>query len=329
MENSNSRPLVVVWRVTELCNLGCRFCGYSRHLRWPRQAAHPEQVLAFGALLRDYQAESGRDVLVSWLGGEPLLWPPLMELSHTFKQEFKLHLGVTTNGTRLDSARIRERIVNDYDQITISLDGVEDWHDSYRDAPGLYARLGATIRKLRQARADTGHGPLIRVSTILTRENLAGFEALCRDCAAWGVEELTFNPLGGQSRPDFYAGHCLLPEHISWFVQELPRLREQMAQMGLKICGGQDYSNRIVSSIRGIPVPVADCKPGVQFLFIDERGLVGPCSFTLHRYGYPLAGFKSVQDLVRLPARLAERKRSEMLTPCRDCLSTQVFGKFA
>jgi 2-iminoacetate synthase ThiH len=30
---------LVVWRITEACNLGCHFCAYSRHVRLPRGCA--------------------------------------------------------------------------------------------------------------------------------------------------------------------------------------------------------------------------------------------------------------------------------------------------
>ena len=72
-----SAPLVVVWRVTEACDLGCWFCEYSRQRGGPRRSVPANQAVAFGNSLGEYAAASGRDVLVSWLGGEPLLWPPL------------------------------------------------------------------------------------------------------------------------------------------------------------------------------------------------------------------------------------------------------------
>lgn len=77
--------LLVLWRVFEHCNLACQFCGYSKSLHRPRAVAEPERVLAFGKVLGDYARLSGRRVSVSWLGGEPLLWPDLHALSSTLR----------------------------------------------------------------------------------------------------------------------------------------------------------------------------------------------------------------------------------------------------
>ncbi len=325
----NANILVIVWRISEYCNLGCRFCEYSRYIRRPRVTADPDQVIAFGALLGKYSAEYKREVLVSWLGGEPLIWPPFMDIARLFKRQFNVQIGVTTNGTLLDSAAMRQRITEDFDQITISVDGIGAFHDGCRDAVGLYDQLRASIISLRALKNKMGHGPLIRVNSILMRTNIHAFEQLCYALAEWGVEELTFNALGGDARDEFFQRNRLLPEHIEWLRQELPHVREQMSRLGLKVCGSQTYLERIASSAQAISIPVVDCQPGLSFLFVDERGFIGPCSFTARDYGCALEEMKHPRDLHQLPLRLAARRRKELLAPCFDCLSTHVFRKFA
>ena len=46
--------LIIVWRITEICDLACPFCAYGRHFK-NRQyaAANPGDVLRFGALADD------------------------------------------------------------------------------------------------------------------------------------------------------------------------------------------------------------------------------------------------------------------------------------
>ena len=190
--------LIIVWRVTESCDLGCSFCAYSRYLRRPRGHADPEQVLAFGVLLGQYAAKYSRDILVSWLGGEPLHWPPLFNISHTFKHKFNLRISATTNGTALNSDKVRHATVEDFTELTLSLDGLETMHDQLRAAPGLFEQLHANTAALCELKARFGHGPRLRVNTILMRDNIHAFADLCHTLADWGIEELTFNALGGR-----------------------------------------------------------------------------------------------------------------------------------
>ena len=321
--------LVIVWRVTEACDLGCGFCAYDRHLRRSRSHADPEQVLAFGALLSQYAAQHPRDVLVSWLGGEPLRWPPLFNLSHAFKHDYHLRVSATTNGTALNSPIVRQKVAEDFDELTISIDGLGVAHDSLRDAPGLFAQLRAGIAALRELKARRNSGPRLRVNTILLRDNIHAFADLCHILADWGIEELTFNALGGRDRPEFYPDHGLLPEQLTEFRAALPAVRATLALRGLNLLGSDAYLDRLSASTLNSQFPITDCHPGQQFLFIDEHGFLSPCSYTTHGYGIHLSELRSPEDLHRLPALFAQRQSRQRLAPCYDCPSTQVFGKFS
>jgi hypothetical protein len=152
---------------------------------------------------------------------------------------------------------------------------------------------------------------------------------LCREVAAWGVCELTFNQLGGNDRPEFYLQHRMSPEQVEIFVSELPGVRARLAELGLRIHGSERYLQRIASTVRGERISLDDCQPGAWFLFIDEHGLVAPCSFTAPSYGVPLADITGVEMLERLPPLFAERRGHHRAAPCEDCHSTQAFDKFA
>lgn len=320
--------LVVLWRVYEHCNLACAFCGYSRELRRPRTVAKVDRILAFGRLLADHQRACGRRVLVSWLGGEPLLWDELPRLSHIFHEDFKIGLSVTTNGLPVESQRVRRALIDDYNEVTISVDGVGAFHDVCRKSPGLYDRLARSVAMLRGQVDRAGSRLLLKVNTILMRGNIADFESLCRAVAGWGVRELTFNQLGGNDRPEFYPANRLLPEQVNQFVEDLPGIRGRMSRWGLTIRGGARYLDRIAHTARGAPMPVDDCQPGTQFLFIDEQGLIAPCSFTTSRYGVSLDDVIGSGDLSQLPGLFALRRRGSLASACHDCPSTQVFQKF-
>ena len=314
--------LVVVWRINEACNLACGFCGYSREVVRPRASASAEQVRALGAEQAAYGRAQGRAVLVSWLGGEPFLWRPLLGISRDFKRELGLQVAVTTNGIALRSARVRRALCADFAQLTVSVDGLGAFHDAVRGRAGLFDELRANVMALSELKARMRTGPLMRVNTILMRDNVEQFEALCVALAGWGVEEVTFNALGGRDRPDFFARHRLLPAHAAWLREELPAIRARMARLGLSVCGSEGYSARIVQAIEGVPAPVADCEAGQRYLFVDERGRVAPCSFTLEEYG------QATEDIHALPGMFAARRREKRAAACANCVSTNVFGKF-
>src|SRR5689334_17196770 len=101
MSRTSAGRLVIVWRITERCNLGCRFCAYDMNLRRSRNASRPEEVLRLGQLIQAHALAEGREVLVSWLGGEPFLWPELARVTEHFRGALGFQVGLTTNGLKL------------------------------------------------------------------------------------------------------------------------------------------------------------------------------------------------------------------------------------
>ena len=321
--------MIVVWRVTEHCNLACRFCAYDRGLRRSRRNAEERDVLAFGSALAGYQRVSGDAVLVSWLGGEPLLWKPLPRLTRTFVRDLGLRVSATTNGTALASAEVRAHVLEYYDQLTISVDGFSETHDRVRGWRGGFNLLRGIVPLLARHRTER-RTPLLRANIVLMHDNVGEFASLCLELASWGIDEITFNQLGGNDRPEFWAEHRLRPADVEVLGDAMLSLRDRLAAQGVRLSGGERYLERIRSSAAGRRLPVRDCGPGERFLFVSERGIVAPCSFTSDEIGVPITELSGADELLALPARFAaarDRRRSA-LTVCGDCPSTQVFAKF-
>jgi MoaA/NifB/PqqE/SkfB family radical SAM enzyme len=320
--------LVVVWRVTTRCNLACGFCAYDRTLQFARRDADEATAGLLGHAFTRTRAGSGQDVHVSFLGGEPFSWEPLPRVARHYTK-LGLSLGVTTNGVTLSRAATRELLLECFDEVTLSIDGLGAMHDNLRAWPDGFARLTAGLTALRRDKALRGRGPLIRVNTVLMRENIEQFPDLCRALAGLGVQQLSFNRLGGRDRPDFFAAHRLTPEQLGRLAAELPALRRELATQGLSLLGAPGYLERLASLERGQAVAIGDCEPGRRFLFVDEHGRLAPCSFTLDEYGEPAADVAaSAGDVLQLPRRFLARQHAARATACDDCASTHVFEKF-
>jgi MoaA/NifB/PqqE/SkfB family radical SAM enzyme len=321
--------MIVVWRITQRCNLCCPFCAYDRRGSWPRRDADLESIERFGVVLGEYQRLTGDRVLVSWIGGEPFLFPRLAELTILFTRQLGLRVSATTNGTTLVSAGVRDHVIAHYSELTVSVDGIGEIHDKLRFWPCGYATLRRSVRQLAEAKRSAGRGPRLRANVILMRQTVAEFEPLCFELADWGIEEITFNQLGGRDRPEFFPRHRLLPDDAACLQNQVPQLRERLTRLGVRLKGGDAYLRRIQASSRDETIPVADCRPGEQFLFVNELGDAAPCSFTSSGYGVSLAELDNVQALLDLPIRFARARHERRLAPCEDCQSTQVFEKFA
>src|SRR5262245_43232497 len=167
--------MIVVWRVTQRCNLSCPFCSYDRRLSRPRRDSDPDLIRRFGRVLAEHQQTAGKSVLVSWIGGEPLLWPPLADLTAFFTNQLGLRVSTTTNGTTLGSAAVREHLLEHYSELTVSVDGVGIVHDELRGWPGGYCVLRDSVTKIWEGKRRMGRGPLLRANVVLMRQTISDF----------------------------------------------------------------------------------------------------------------------------------------------------------
>lgn len=317
--------LVLVWRVTERCDTACPFCAYDASLRLERGDVDAAEVLRFGSLVAGWAQARGRSTLISFLGGEPLLWPPLAEVAEALRARGAA-LAVTTNGRALAVPRWRRLAGALLDEVTVSMDGPPEVHDALRGRPGAGAALLGALSALRAARGS-GTRPRLRVNTVLMRDNVARFAELVKLVAAAGADELTFNALGGRDRPEFYPAHALQPSDVGALAAALADLRADAAADGLTVSGAPGYLTRLLAWTTAQALPIADCGPGQQLWFIEADGRLAPCSFTLEA-GVPIDALRTGSDLDALPARLADRRAACRPAACGDCPSTQQHGKW-
>jgi MoaA/NifB/PqqE/SkfB family radical SAM enzyme len=319
--------MIVVWRVTDRCNLSCSFCAFDKRLAFPRTQTDPAEVMRFAKLLADYQSRTGDKVLLSWLGGEPLLWEPLERLTHDARA-LGLQVSATTNGTTLGSRHIRRHLCESYKELTISIDGFAALHDPMRGWNGGFDKLRCWIPVLANEIRMLASPLKLRANVVLMRQNIGDFPALCLELAHWGIKEITFNQLGGRDRPEFYPTHRLRISDVDALAAQLPGIRGQLKDFGTSLIGGSNYLKRIYASAEDRPNPVNDCDPCADFLFIDEKGMISPCSFTSRDYGVDVRTITTSSELAALSGRFRLMQRMNRSVQCNDCLSTQVCDKF-
>lgn len=167
LQFSKDKKPIVVWNVTQRCNLRCKHCyaagepDVSKELTTAEGMAAIDGFAAFGC------------PVVLFSGGEPFVRPDVLELAAHARAR-GLRVVFSTNGT-LITPEIAQRIkALGVSYVGISIDGVEATHDAFRGVPGAYARSLAAIRACRDAGVKVG----LRVT--LTRANAQEIPAIFR-----------------------------------------------------------------------------------------------------------------------------------------------------
>ncbi|MDI6825637.1 MAG: radical SAM protein [Candidatus Aenigmarchaeota archaeon] len=136
---TTAAPFLVVWQLTNACNLRCKHCYASAD----NKAKADELTTEEAKKLIDELAYCGV-VAIAFSGGEPLIRKDFFEIAEYAKKK-DFYLSVATNGI-LITARIAKKLKSCVDYVEVSLDGLKETHEKFRGIPGIFDK---TIRGIK------------------------------------------------------------------------------------------------------------------------------------------------------------------------------------
>ncbi|WP_226022628.1 TIGR04053 family radical SAM/SPASM domain-containing protein [Halomicrobium salinisoli] len=144
--DTSERPFVLIWEVTQACELACEHCRADA-----QPARHPDELsTAEGKALLDRAADFGDGQLVVLSGGDPMKRPDLVELVD-HGTDAGLSMTLTPSGTDgLTGDAIDDLADAGLRRMALSLDGsTAERHDAFRGEDGSFE---ATLRAAEQAK---------------------------------------------------------------------------------------------------------------------------------------------------------------------------------
>ncbi|MGA8833069.1 MAG: 12,18-didecarboxysiroheme deacetylase [Desulfomonilaceae bacterium] len=150
LQFSKDKKPVVVWNVTQRCNLKCVHCySHSEDKKYSNELSTDE-----GVQLLDDLAGFGSPVVL-FSGGEPLIRPDLLKLiQHATVSGVRAVL--STNGTLIDETMATKLKDIGLSYVGISLDGLQKVHDSFRGVDGTFERVLRAINNCKAAGLKVG-----------------------------------------------------------------------------------------------------------------------------------------------------------------------------
>jgi heme d1 biosynthesis radical SAM protein NirJ len=186
---------VVIWNLIRRCNLTCKHCySISADTDFPGELS-TEQVFA---VMDDLKAFHVPVLILS--GGEPLLRPDIFSIAKRAKRE-GFYVGLSSNGTLIDSHNIERIAECDFNYVGISLDGIGATHDKFR------RQEGAFDASLRGIRLCSDLGLKVGVRFTMTQDNAHDLPALLKLVEDEGIDRFYFSHLnyagrGNKNRKD-------------------------------------------------------------------------------------------------------------------------------
>jgi MoaA/NifB/PqqE/SkfB family radical SAM enzyme len=276
-------PGVCQFAITNACNARCHFCSF------PQVPAAERVMPDVGRLFRGLAAlkEAGISYIIL-TGGEPLLYPELMEVLAR-AQQLKIKTILCTNGSLLSPRRIQELQEVDLDTLIISMDAASGAsHDEHRGLPGLTAHIQDLVPVMKQA----GLQPVASVTLSRLVDDLG---AMIRFLEKLGFRRVTFSYPINRLHSSYlgFANHYSVdftPEELNrWFTQ----IKELKASSPLTILNPSLALSELQRQVEGRPGRFP-CLAGYKYFFVDWHLQVYRCHYLDQNLG-PL------EEVHRLP----------------------------
>jgi len=141
---------VVIWNLIRRCNLCCKHCySISADTDFPGELS-TEQVFKVMDDLREFQVPA---LILS--GGEPLLRKDIHQIARRAR-ELGFYIGLSTNGTLIDTDCIDDIAQSHFDYVGISIDGIGKTHDEFRRMDGAFDKSMAAVKLCRERDIKVG-----------------------------------------------------------------------------------------------------------------------------------------------------------------------------
>ncbi len=151
-----SSPVIVSWEITKACNLKCSHCA---SLVSEGKELDTDETLD----LIDRMHKCGVFIL-SFSGGEPFLRPDFFIILERARER-GMETGITTNGTLLDENTVRRLASLTPFNVHISIDGIGDVHDSFRNRAGVFESSVRSLQLFRKYKIPCG------ITSSMTKRN--------------------------------------------------------------------------------------------------------------------------------------------------------------
>jgi AdoMet-dependent heme synthase len=291
MLDFSQSPLLVIWEVTQACDLACVHCRASampaRHqdeLSTEEGYRLLDQVKAFG------EAKGFGSPLFVFTGGDPLKRPDLFDLIR-----YSVKLGLRTNVTPSSTPLLTTEAIDEFKRcgvarMAVSVDGADaETHDAFRQVPGSFDRCMMALRHAQKIGLET------QFQTTVTRRNMHQLDRVAEIVSEVGSKmwslfflivtgrALAGDDLTADEYEQVFASMYEISKRVPFDIKTteamhyrryiIQRKKAERAAAGQEDApGGSENANRMAFRTAGV-------SDGRGFVFVSHRGEVFPSGF--------------------------------------------------
>lgn len=312
-------PQTMIFKVTENCNMACRYC-YVGEFKNKHKISAENARLIIGKWVEFEGKEKPLHIIFH--GGEPMLagldfYKQVIPFVEDLNQKgYKIKLGMQSNGTLFTDESLNYLLTHKVG-IGLSLDGDEVLHDKTRvlkSGKSSYDSIVATIEKIKQINGRVG------VIMVITKYTISRLKETYEHFKGLGITSVKFHELMADTAPDLIVSEDELNDRLidlfHYWMEDPAKIKpvEPFSEIIEGVLCGQNSS--CCSS--------ATCQK--DFLGVDSEGFVLPCNrFSGEEWHYGNVFQESFDTIANCGLRQKLLDKSKFLDlACQSCQFIQI-----
>jgi len=269
--NYTSAPIYMTIGITSNCNYSCKHCGNNSKTK-KETDLQPDEIYNLIDQMIDMNI-----LKLNFTGGEPTTDPNLLDYINYAKRKIP-RITLTTNGSLITSKKAKQLKRAGLDMAKISLDGLSDFHNQFRNSEKAYEKAINAIKNLQQ------NGIEVRVQSTLTKNNKKDLLQLMEILSELNISHQTIVPVCPIGRAD--RSMMLEPKEYKEFVKEIYSKVKELNEKGTKthfqirpIFGAKElFNDNLKTTFETLSIKYS-CEALKNTMEIKPNGEVVPCSF--------------------------------------------------
>jgi len=252
-----SAPIQIAVLLTNKCNLKCSHCGNENRERKENELTKEEWFKII-----DDCVEIGVFVFNA-SGGEPFIRKDWYDILY-YARKKGIDIGITSNGTLIDRNIARKLQKLDIFNIHLSLDGIGEVHDDFRNKKGVFKKVINSIKLLKEYKIPFG------VTTAISKRNLQNVDEIKNfvkenKINSWEIYYAI--PIGCMEKKDTLDGG-----EITKLARKISEYKKELKETKIFVGDNLGYHSRY-----NLQEGWKGCQAGLSICAIDSEGNVKGC----------------------------------------------------
>ena len=186
---TNPKLRFLFFELTNKCNMKCKHCGSNCD---GHNDIFLDKEIIFKTLEIVANKYNSKGIMICLTGGEPMLYSDIYDVIRQSKK-LGFAVGITSNGTLIDEKDAICLAKSGLDTISISIDGLENTHDNFRNCNGAYKKAMHGIKCLQNVDIEP------QVTTVVNKTNINELDEMFKiiqkeDICSWRLTNV--DPIG-------------------------------------------------------------------------------------------------------------------------------------